>query len=221
MATQSLTAARESSVRQIVRWLRDRIWATLDPPSTNSAGDTEEPNPEINPDAPDDVVRTVYERLCAEMETEAERRRAVENKLVAAGSVAPIAVTIMVAAASFLSSGRLPAFVPVSVIVIFFAAFYVALQFLRAMWASVCGLSRKSYDMPTISAILSTDTEGLGEYLRDASNDLARRIEQHRETTNEKVSQLAIAHESMRNAVTALVIELFVLFGLILLESLT
>ena len=41
------------------------------------------------------------------------------------------------------------------------------------------------------------------------------------DTTNEKVSQLAIAHESIRNAVTALVVELFILSGLFVWESLT
>ena len=127
----------------------------------------------------------------------------------------------MVAAASFLSSGRLRDVVPASVFVILFMAFYVALQFLRAMTAAICGLSRRSYAVPNISEIMPAGTEGLSEYLRNASNDLARRIEQHRDTTNEIVSQLAIAHKSIRNAVTALVVELLILFGLIVCESLT
>ena len=220
MALRFLAAIRESRLEQIRRWIRDRLWATLDAPSPRSAGCTETPRPEIDSDANEDVVRAVYARLCAEMEAEAERRRAVETKLLATGTVAPVAVTIMVAAASLLTSGRLRDFVPVSVIVILVAAFYVTLQFLRAMFASLSGLSRKGYDVPTMSAVLSTDTRELRLYLRDASYDLACRIEQHRETTNEKVSQLALAHVSTKNAVAALVIELLVLFGLIAWESL-
>ena len=221
MARQPLTVAGESHVQHVGRWLRDRVWPTLDPPSPNSALDNDHLGPETNPHANDEFVRAVYERLCAEMETEAERRRAVEAKLLAAGSVAPIAVSIIVAAASFLSSGRPSDFGLVGMIVTSFSVFYVALQFLRAMLAAISGLSRASYEVPTISAILSTDTDGLKGYLRDASHDLARRIKQHRKTTNGKVSQLAIAHESIRNAVTALVIMLFVLFGLFVCESLT
>ena len=220
MASQHLAAARDSRVKRIGRWLRDRGWATLDPPSTNLADDVEQPKPEINADADENVVRTVYERLSAELETEAERRRAVEIKLIAAGSVAPIAVTIMVAIATFLSPGRLQESVSESV-VITFVAFYAALQFLRATLAAINGLSRKSYTMPTASAILPASTEELVGYLRNACNDHVRRLEQHRETTNENVSQLALAHESIRNAVTAIVIALLILFGLIVWESLT
>ena len=221
MALQLLTAARDSRAKQVGYWIRDRFWATLDPPSRNSPGDAEKPKPEINADANDDVVREVYGRLSAELEIEAERRRAVETKLLSIGSVAPIAVTIMIAAASFLSSGRLPDFAPLSVVTISVMASYVALQFLRAMRAAICGLSRRGYAMPNISEIVPADTKELSGYLRNASTDLARRIEQHRETTNEIVSQLAVAHDSIRNAVTVLVVELFILSGLIVWESLT
>ena len=215
MAPQLLAAVPASRARQVGRWFRDLVWATLDRPSRNLLRDAETPKPEINADAHDDVVPEVYGRLSAELETEAERRRAVETKLLAVGSVAPIAVTIMVAAASVLSSGRLPDFVPVSVFVILFVAFYVAMQFLRAMLAAICGLSRMAYYGPNISEIVRAGTKGRSEYLRNASNDLARRIEQHRETTNEKVSQLAVAHKAMRNAVTVLVAALLILAGLI------
>ena len=133
------------------------------------------------------MVREVYGRLSAELEIEAERRRAVETKLLAVGSVAPIAVTIMVAAISFLSSGRLRDFVPESVVVVLVIAVYVALQFLRAMLAAIYGLSRMGYSGPQISEIVRAGTVEPSGYLRNASNDVARRIEQHRETTNEKV----------------------------------
>lgn len=220
MAPQQLAAARDSRVKRVGRWLRDRVWATLDPPSTNLGHDVEQPKPDINANADRDVVRTVYERLSAELETEAERRRAVESKLLAAGSVAPIAVTIMIAVATVLSSGRLQEFVLESV-VITFVAFYAALQFLRATLAAINGLSIKSYTVPTVSAILLASKEELVGYLRSASNDHVRRLEQHREMTNEKVSQLALAHESIKNAVTAIVIALLILFGLIVWELLT
>ena len=144
-------------------------------------------------------------------------RRAVENKLIAAGSVAPIAVTIMVAVATFLSRGRLQESVSESA-VITFVAFYAALQFLRATLAAINGLSRKSYNVPTVSEILPASTEALVGYLRNACNDHVRRLEQHRETTNENVSQLALAHKSIKNAVTAIVIALLILVGLIAWE---
>ena len=216
-----LLASVVSRTKQVSHWLRDLVWATLDPPPRNLLGDTDELRPEINADAHDDVVREVYGRLSAELEIEAERRRAVETKLLAVGSVAPIAVTIMVAAISFLSSGRLRDFVPESVLVVLIIAVYVALQFLRAMLAAICGLSRRGYSGPQISEIVRAGTVEPSGYLRNASNDVARRIEQHRETTNEKVSQLAVAHFAIRNAVVALVVELVIVAGLVWWESQT
>ena len=202
---QPLVAARDSRVKRVVCWLRDRVWPTLDPPSTNQA---EQPSPTIKADADEHVMRAVYERLSAELEVEAERRRAVETKLVAAGSVASIAVTIMVAVAT--STGQLQEFVLESIVLT-----YAALQFLHATWTAVSGLSRKGYTIPTVSAILPASTEGLVEYLRNASNDHIRRLEQYRETTNENVSQLALAHTSIKNALAALVIALLISSGVI------
>ena len=217
MALQ-MAVVRDSRTKRVGRWLRDWIWATLDAPSRNLLNSSEEPT--LLKDTNDDVLQKVYGRLSAELEAETERRRAVEAKLLAVGSVAPIAVTIMVAAVSFLSSGRLPDFVPVSVIIILGMGFYVALQFLRAMLAAIWGLSRMKYAVPRVSEVLPDGTEELSAYLHRASKDLVGRIEQHRETMNVKVDQLALAHKSMRNAVTALVIGLFGLLGVIVRESL-
>ena len=211
---------QESRGRVVGRWLRDRIWATLDPVVGDRSGNAGDGHPEVNEDCSDEVVREVYKRLAVELDTEGDRRRAVEAKLLAVGAVAPVAVTIMVGAASFLSSGQLEDFVPVSVVVISAMAFYVALQFLRAMQAAIEGLTRRAYAVPRVSEMVPIAEEGVGGYLRRACNDLAGRIEQHRKTTDEKVSQLAVAHQSMRNAVTALVVELFVLIGFIVWESL-
>ena len=75
--------------------------------------------------------------------------------------------------------------------------------------------------MPRMSEIVPNRGDGVGGYLRGICNEFMRRIEQHRETTNEKVSQLAVAHEAMRNAVTALVVQLVVLVGIVVWESVT
>ena len=208
-----------AQVAGVGRWLRDRVWVTLDPAVGSSRDDGDKP--EVDGYASDDVVREVYGRLGAELEMESERRRAVEAKLLAVGAVAPMAVTIMGAVVAFLSSGRVGNFVPESVVVISVISVYVALQFLRAMLAAVAGLTRRAYAGPRMSEIVPSGREGVGGYLRRTCNECMCRIEQHREATNEKVSQLAVAHEAMRNAVTALVVQLVVLVGIVVWESVT
>ena len=222
LTTTSDSRAKDvGNAKRVARWIRDRFWATLDPPAEDLSGDPEQPRCEISPNTDYDVLREVYARLTAELENEGERRRAVESKLLSIASGAPIAVSIMVAAASFLSSGRLPDFASGSVIAISFVALYVALQFLRALLAATRGVTRRSYATTSVSEIMPADTEGRNAYLCNASQGLARRIVQHREATNGMVSQLAVAHESIKNAVFGLVVELFILSGVIVWESLT
>ena len=212
-------AVRDSRAKRRVRQIWDWVWPTLDRSSGNTRSECEKLDLEVKVDARSEVVREVYGRLSAEFEAETERRRGVETKLLAIGSVAPIAVTIMVAAVSFLSSGRVRDFVPVSVIVISIMAFYVALQFLCAMLAAIGGVSRKKYNVSNISEIMPNGEEDLNGYLRKTCGELAQRIEQHREMTNTKVSQLAVAHQAMRNAVRALVVGLLILVGVIVWET--
>ena len=126
----------------------------------------------------------------------------------------------MIAVATLLSPDRLQEF-ELESLVITFVAFYAALQFLRATLAAINGLSRMSYAVPTVSAILPASKEGVTGYLRNASNDRVHRLEQHREMTNDKVSQFAVAHESITNAVTAIVITLLILVGIIVWEYVT
>ena len=212
-------AVRESRAKRWLRNIRDCVWPMLDRPSGNLRDVCDKPNLDLGVDARDDVVPEVYARLSAEFEIETDRRRAVENKLVAVGAAAPIAVTIMVTAVSFLSSGRVRDLVPVSVIAISVMAFYVALQFLRAMLAAICGLSRKPYKVSMVSEIIPARAEDRSAYLRKGCSDFVRKIEQHREMNNVNVSQLALAHVSMRNAAWALVLGLFFLVGVILCQA--
>lgn len=207
----SVELARRSRAQRYVRQIRDSLWPRLDRTPGNTARERDKPKPEVNVYADIRLVREAYARLSVDLEAEAERRRAVENKLLAIGSVAPLAVTIVVAAVSFLSSGRLRDLVPASVIVVSVLAFYVASQFLCAMLAAIRGLSAKSYSVPSISEIMPDGADNLSVYLRKACNELARTIEQHRETTNANVSQLSVAHRAMRNAVSGLLVVLFVL----------
>src|SRR5688500_11026594 len=103
MASEELTAPRrDSRLRAVGFWLLDRIWPTLEPPVASPSRDDENALPEIDPSADETFLRQAYERLRDEMSAEADRRRAVEAKLVAVGAVAPIAVTIMAAMATFL-----------------------------------------------------------------------------------------------------------------------
>ena len=204
----------DSRLLVLSRWLRDRIWAKLDGPST----DTTAPPMTLDPNVNEDVLPLMFERLSDTLATETDRRRAVESKLVAAGTVAPIAVTLVLAVTTLLSPGRAQDFTSAGAITLALTAFYVALQFLRATLATITGLSRMSYDAALVSAVVSTGTASPADYLRQASIELGRRIMQHREATNAKVDQLALAHISIVNALVAFLIAILVLSAITVWE---
>ena len=72
----------------------------------------------------------------------------------------PVAVTLLLAVVTFLTSGRSGDFQPISIKILAFISSYAALQFLRAMIASVAGLSRRKYGPPTSTAMASPICSG-------------------------------------------------------------
>lgn len=185
----------------IGHWLLDRIWPTLEggelqPPATQALFTTA---------SAQQVPALIHARLVDEMAAESDRRRAVEAKLVAAGTVAPISVTVLAAVVTFATSGRTAQYTHSSVVAIAFAGLYASLQFLRATVAAVQGLRRRSYAAPRITDILNDATGSEDGYLTARCLDLAARIEQHREVTNGRVSDLALAHDAILNAIVGLV----------------
>jgi hypothetical protein len=130
-----------------VRWraVTDRIWPTLDPvPSGQSP-----PMPLALPEGLDEAtLQFLHDERRQELAAEVDRLRVVESKLTTTASVATIPITLVLGVATFLSSGRAQDFTPASVIVLSGCAFYVALQFLRAVLAAIRGLSRTNYPAP-------------------------------------------------------------------------
>jgi hypothetical protein len=192
-----------------VRWrvVTDRIWPTLEHlPSGHSA-----PLPAAVPEGLDETtLRFLHEERRHELAAEVDRLRVVESKLTTIMSVGPIPITLLLGVVAFLSSGRAQEFTPVSVIVIATCAFYVALQFLRAILAAIQGLSRTSYPAP-FAAAPSRPGADPESGCRDACEALAKNVHAYRERTNAKVDQLELAYTSIINAVVALILAIGVL----------
>jgi hypothetical protein len=125
----------------IAYWLRDRLRPTL------------EAVPEGNPEpewpegtAPNiDALNLAYESLQNEMKSEEERNRIVESKLLSISSFVPIAMTIVVAIVTFLTSGKAQLFTRPSIYIVAILGGYVALQLLFAVLDAIKGLARRTY----------------------------------------------------------------------------
>src|SRR3989442_1563083 len=124
-------------------WFWDRIWPTL--VSDPKAQDKTDPEWPATLTSTDEVLELAYEALREEMKSEDERIKVVEAKLLNISSFVPIAMTILVAIITFLTSGKVQLFTHMSVWVVAVFGGYIALQFLLAVRAAIKGLARRPF----------------------------------------------------------------------------
>lgn len=193
-------------------WLLDRIWPTLvsDPKARNKT------NPEwpATLTSTDEALELAYEALREEMKSEDERIKVVEAKLINISSLAPIAMTIFVAMIAFLTSGRVQSFTRMSIWVVVIFGGYIALQFLLAVRAAIKGLARRSFQRVSLEDWFPRGRESRTDYLLRACKEVTDTIVNNRRAIDQKVSQLALCHESILNAVWGLLIMLVILLAI-------
>lgn len=148
----------------------------------------------------DEISRFFPSRL-AQVE---ERVRSVESKLMAQltlTSVLSAAVTASLAAAAMLGTveedARIFAWVAVLLVL------YVALQLLCSLRATVAGLKRRSYRQLSPADIVPQDDETSKAYRVRLLNLQVNCVRLNEWVTDQKVSEMAVAHAALRNVLTA------------------
>ena len=148
-----------------------------------------------------DEVNSIFSSLLAQAE---ERVRSVESKLVALltlTSVLSVAVTASLAAATTLGTvaedARIFAGIAVALV------FYVAVQLLRSLWSAVAGLMRRSYRQLSPEDMIPEDGETSEAYRTRLRNLQVNYMRFNEWVVDEKVSEMAVAHVALRNALTA------------------
>ena len=149
----------------------------------------------------DEVSRVLSSRL-AQVD---ERIRRVESKLLGLltlTSVLSVAVTASLAAAVTLgpTEGIVEkAFAWCAVMLIF----YVPVQLLRSLWATVAGLIRRSYRQLSPADLAPQNEEDSHTYQTRLLNLQVNHMQWNEWVVNQKVSEMAVAHVALRNALTA------------------
>ena len=197
-------------------WIIDRIWPTL-VPHKNAGAKPAFSYPQ-NLGSSDDVLQLAYESLKEELLSEDERIKLVEAKLINISSLAPVAMTIFVAMIAFLTSDKVNLFTRSSIWVVIVFAAYIALQFLLAIRAAIKGLARRPFTRLSLDDILPLGREDKTAYLKRTCKEIADAIGSNRKGIDQKVSQLALAHESILNAVWALLFLLLILLAIVALQ---
>jgi hypothetical protein len=195
-------------LRQLLYWLRDRAWPTLVAhPKVSGTPAIEWPSvigAEIG------ALEASYNSLKDELNAEDDRFKIVESKLLSVSAFVPVAMTITVAIVTFITSGRVSQFTRTSILTVGIVGGYVALQFLRSALAAVNGLGRRSFGRIEVKDIVPRPNENKEQYLQRACAQMTNILSGNRDRINEKVSQLALAHESIKNALWGLLAVLLV-----------
>ena len=132
------------------------------------------------------------------------RDRSVESKLVAMftlTSVLSAAITAGLAAATTL--GKVPEDSRIFAWVAMALVFYVAIQLLRSLWSTVAGLKRRPYRQLSPKDMAPEDSETSEMYQVRVLNLQVNSMRWNERVINQKVSEMAVAHEALRNALTA------------------
>ena len=190
---------RVSSWRQFSDRIPDLIWPHLtgDPepePKDHDYFSTE------NAGLLDEVNRVLSSRLA-----QAEARvRSVDSKLTALltlSSVVSVAITASLAAATTLGTVGQDAkpFAWVAVVLVF----YVALQLLGSLMATVAGLMRKSFKILSPEQITPEFSETSETYRVRLLNLQVNYMLWNEWVVNQKVSEMAVAHAALKNTLIA------------------
>jgi hypothetical protein len=157
---------------------------------------------------PLETLEVAYAALKDELNAQEDRAKTVETRLLSVSSLAPVSMTILVAVITFLTSDRAREFTWGSVLAVGLVGSYVAFQFLIALLAAVNGLGRRPFNRLAIKDIVPQPDEGKDAYLKRACDELTEAILKNMGAVDDKVSQLALAHEAVKNAVWGLLLVL-------------
>lgn len=133
-----------------------------------------------------------------------ERLRNIETKLVALltlTSVLSAALTASFTAISIMGTPKDYLRVPIWIVVII--VFYITISLLRSLWTTVNGLVRRGYKQLGYEDMVPGDREDSIHYKIRILNERLKHINWNEYILNKKVSEMAVAHEALRNALCA------------------
>ncbi len=189
--------------------LTDFIWPTLETLKANNAqNEKDQHQPQWTGELRE--AQQEAERLIT---IEDDRLKAVEVKLQAVLNVAPIIITLVLALVTFITQ-KAQSYVAISVVLIVAGGAYVALQFLRAVFAAIDGIGRKQFLRLTIDDIHPQTNESPETYRLRILHAQLSCSTHNSKVTNDKVSQLALAHRAIKNALGMLLF-LIVALGIV------
>jgi hypothetical protein len=137
---------------------------------------------------------------CAKLlEEEDARRQSVDVRLTSIVGLCSVAGTIVFGGILAQAAGALRFQETWMRYVMALGAFYLAAQLCSAILAAIRGLSRRNYQVDTVKSILPSPDDDRPTHLLRRIGACFELLSEHRTNTNDKVTQMAVAHRAMKN----------------------
>lgn len=181
--------------------LKDELVDSVWPRATGKLGKELDPQPRLLPKHAG-FNSAIAENIAILSAGSEERLRSVDRKLTSLLALTTVLFTVITAGLVSTTTLHTPEGPAKYLAWISGALFlYIEVQLFRSILATVDGLQRRGFFRLTRDSIVPKDSESGGDcYGIRVQNELLDIIEQNDRTVNSKVTQMAIAHRAMKNA---------------------
>lgn len=155
----------------------------------------------------------ILEKVESLFDDEDARRASIDTRLSTIVSLTSTASALVLAIVAFLTSRDRGPFLFYGILLANALGVYVIFQLLCAVGAAIKGLERRGYQSRSLSIYVSRAGDEKQQLIREIKSAAECFLQNQRET-NVKVTQMAIAHRAVSNAVWGLVIAALLLFGM-------
>lgn len=145
-----------------------------------------------------------------------ERNKAVESKLVAMLTLTSVLSTAVAALAAVTTLGTVKEDARFFAWVVALLVFYAAVQILRSLLVTVAGLRRRSYKQLSPADIVPQDGEASEAYRVRLLNLQVNHLCWNEWVVDQKVSDMAVAHTALRNALIGIFLLVVVVLALVI-----
>lgn len=152
----------------------------------------------------DEILSDCLTACTATLAVEETRRQGVESRLTTIMGLSSIAGTIVFGVIVALAAGTLNPASRMLRAIMALGGLYTTLQVCNAILSAVRGLERREYEAITVSDVTKHRDEAKPAYLRRRAIRCLPVHAQHELQTHAKVTQMAVAHQAIKNFIAGL-----------------
>ena len=207
----------KATLKKIYEKIPDWIWP-------HETGETEPaPTAEFPLDTDEIALITATKEVINERLAQVDERiRNVETKLIALLALASVLSAVITAGLGFTTTmNGLADYPQVPMYIAMLFVFYISINLICSLLATVKGLKRRDYKQLILSSIMPKQTEDEKTYKIRINKSYLSNMQWNEWVINKKVTQMAIAHVALRNVLFGAVGVILSIVAIVSIQALT